>query len=353
MGDETKRLKLIIESKIRRDKPVSAIFVAEMFQRLQNILYYIVDDLEGNPPRKAGDFPNSVKERAELVITGMQIGSARAELTLSDSQTGLPGGIAFGEKALLIAGDIVRKVSVEDSSFGLSNFIRNGLRQERLIREFEAIWPDDQSKNNIILSFGKEDEVALNPSHKHFLRDLLPLTPEDVEKSIAGRLMEVRVDQRRSFQIDTAEGIVACSYAPELENKIVENIGRLVRINGIMALGKGGKFSLYLDNEMSLEDLKTLPLDKVKIRGKSLDLKDPILLDVSYDDELYWVSSDKFHLRGFGPNLKAAIEDLNEEIEMLWEDYVEVGPGELSEDAMDFRKALILAFGGEKANASI
>ena len=352
MGDETKRVKLIIESKAKKDKPVSAALVAEMFQRLQNIIYYIVDDLEGNPPRRAGDFPNSVKERAELVITGMRIGSAQIELMLSDSQTGLLGGVTLGEKAISIADDIIQKVSEKDISFGLSNAIKNELRQERVIREFETIWPDEQSKNNIMLGFGKIDLVPLNPFHRHNLRDLLPRPPENVEKSVTGRLMEVRVDQRRSFRIDTAEGVVTCLYAPDLENKVVENIGRLVRIRGIMALEKGGKYTLSADNETSLEDLKSLPLDRVKIKGRILDLKEPILLDVSYEGDRYLVSSDKFHLRGFGSNLKAAIEDLNEEIETLWDDYVEVGLGELSEDALDFRRELILAFGGERANAN-
>jgi len=119
-----------------------------------------------------------------------------------------------------------------------------------------------------------------------------------------------------------------------------------------MALEKGGKYTLSVDNETFLEDLKSLPLDRVKIKGRSLDLKEPILLDVSYEGDRYLVSSDKFHLRGFGSNLKAAIEDLNEEIETLWDDYVEVGLGELSEDALDFRRELILAFGGERANAN-
>ncbi len=119
-----------------------------------------------------------------------------------------------------------------------------------------------------------------------------------------------------------------------------------------MALEKGGKYTLSIDNEKSLEDLKMLPLDKVKIKGKFLDLKEPIPLEVSFEDDRYWISSDKFHLRGFGSNLKAAIEDLNDEIETLWEDYVEVGLGELSEDALDFRRKLILAFGGVRANAN-
>jgi hypothetical protein len=48
--------------------------------------------------------------------------------------------------------------------------------------------------------------------------------------------------------------------------------------------------------------------------------------------------------------MKIATEDLNNEIEALWEDYVQVGLGELSEDAIDLRRELISAFGGERAD---
>jgi len=62
-------------------------------------IYYIVDDLEGNTPRKGGDFPNSVKERAQLVVTEMRIGSVEAQLAISDTQMGLPGASTFGALA--------------------------------------------------------------------------------------------------------------------------------------------------------------------------------------------------------------------------------------------------------------
>ena len=352
MSDETKRVKLIIESKEGKDKPVSAIFVAEIFQRLQNIIYYIVDDLEGNPPRKAGDLPNSVKEKAELVVKGIHIGSVEADLMLSDIQVGLPGNATLGEKAISIADSIVQNVYDGDVGAVLSKNIKNKHRQTRIVQEFSAMWPDEQSNYKLSLGLGKRDLSPLEPSQKHILRDLLSRPPIKVEKSITGRLMEIRVDQRRTFQIDTSDGVVTCTYAPDLEDKVIESIGRLVRIRGIMALEKGGKYTLSLDNEKSIEDLKLLPLDKIRINGRYRDLKEPLLLDVSYEDDLYWVSNDTFRLRGFGPSLKVAIEDLNEEIATLWDDYVEVGLEELSADALDFRKELLSVFGGEQVNAN-
>ena len=50
--------------------------------------------------------------------------------------------------------------------------------------------------------------------------------------------------------------------------------------------------------------------------------------------------------------MEAAMGEINKEIEVLWQDYVEASLEELSNDALDLRKELIFALGGESANAS-
>jgi hypothetical protein len=232
----------------------------------------------------------------------------------------------------------------------VSRYIKNEERSYRIIREFESIWPDGESRYNIHLNFGKTPVILLDPARKNALRAILSRPPENTEKSVMGRLMEVRVDQKRSFQIDTVEGLVTCLYAPALEEKIVENIGRLVLVRGVMALERG-KYNLSLKDEKSLEGIDWLPLSDVKIGGKSIKLKEPIYLDVSYEDDNYIISNDRFHLRAEDSSLKAAIAEINEEIEVLWEDYVEAGLDELSQDALDLRRELISALGGESADA--
>lgn len=348
---EAKRIQIHIESKIKGHKSVPAIIIADNFQRIQNIICYIVDDLEGNAPRKRGDFPNSVKDKCELVLTDISFGSIEAELAISDSQISLPGAETFGEKAIVIGNEIVQTISKgENISPVVSKHIKNGRRIDRILREFDSIWPDDESKYNIGLNFGKKQMVFLDPTRKDVLRAALLRPPDNAEKAVTGRLMEIRVDQRRSFQIDTIEGPVTCLYTPELEDKIVENIGRLVLVRGIMTLVRG-KYALSLNDEKSIEGLKWLPLSDVKIRGKSLNLKEPIYLDILYENDSYIISNDKFHLRAEDSSLKTAMEEINQEIEILWEDYVEASLEELSEDALDLRKDLISAFGGESAHA--
>ena len=102
---------------------------------------------------------------------------------------------------------------------------------------------------------------------------------------------------------------------------------------------------------MTIEGMGWLPLSDVKIGSKLLNLKELIYLDVVYENDNYILSNDKFHLRVEEPSLKAAMEEINNEIEVLWEDYAEASLEELSQDALDLRKELISAFRGKPANA--
>ena len=97
---------------------------------------------------------------------------------------------------------------------------------------------------------------------------------------------------------------------------------------------------------MTIEGVIWLPLSDMKIGSKLLNLKEPIYLDLVYENDNYILSNDKFHLRAEEPSLKAAMEEINCEIEVMWEDYAEASLEELSQDALDLRKELILAFGG-------
>ena len=161
--------------------------------------------------------------------------------------------------------------------------------------------------------------------------------------------MELRVDRKRRFQVDTAEGIVTCQYNPEVEEHIRENIGNLVRVQGMMKLRKG-VYTLRVDHEDSLETIPRLPLNKIRLKDRDVSLKEPMHIDIIYDNDLYISTCDKPKLRVTANNLKEVLEGLNEEMEMLWEDYVEAGEDVLSEDALQLRNEILSMFDAEDIN---
>ncbi|MEA2045056.1 MAG: hypothetical protein U9N48_00820 [Euryarchaeota archaeon] len=353
--DVSKSVNISIVSEAEEQSQVPVVLLADVFRRIQNILYHIVDHLEGNPPRSRGDFPIVTKERCELVVAKIGTGSISAVLDLSERQVALPGMPTFGTRAISVAGDVFNAILAEDLTeenieFRMIELIDDKRRVNRILREFEPMWPDEKSEYTISFGFGIHRARNLDPVRKPVVSSYLHRPPEKYEKTIIGRLMELRVDRKRRFQVDTAEGIVTCQYNPEVEEHIRENIGNLVRVQGMMKLRKG-VYTLRVDHEDSLETIPRLPLNKIRLKDRDVSLKEPMHIDIIYDNDLYISTCDKLKLRVTANNLKEVLEGLNEEMEMLWEDYVEAGEDVLSEDALQLRNEILSMFDAEDINA--
>lgn len=326
---------------------IPIVYVADVFQHLQKILYSIGDHLEGNEPRPKGDYPQSVKDNCSLVITGLDTGSVHAQMQIGDVQESLPGMPTLGEKSILIANNLLKIVSEKGDlenrdalHLQLFKLINNSHRINRILREYDSIWPDSQSKIALNFKFGNSPKLTLNPAKKDIIHSLLKKTPQEYEKQVEGRLIELRVDKKREFKIDSPEGLIHCEYSPEIEDIIINSIGYLVRIRGRTKL-KGGKFVLNIEDETSIDKLSHFEINKYKIGLIEKQLNEPISIDIVFESEQYIASNDELGLLVVAPSMKLANEGIQEEIAILLSEYVDIKEQELTEGAKEFRKKLI------------
>jgi hypothetical protein len=326
---------------------IPIVYVADVFQHLQNILYSIGDHLEGNEPRPKGVYPQSVKDNCSLVITGLDSGSVHAQMQIGDAQESLPGMPTLGENSISIANNLLKIISEKG---GLENrdalhlqlfeAINNPHRLNRILREYDSIWPDNQSKIALDFKFGKSPKLTLNPSKKEIIQSLLKKTPDEYEKQVEGRLIELRVDKKREFKIDSPEGLIHCEYSPEIEDIIINSIGDFVRIRGTMK-PKGGKFVLNIEDETSLDMLPHFEINKYELDSIEKQLNEPISIDIVFEGEQYIASNDELGLLVVAPSMKLANEGLQEEIAILLSEYVDIKEQELTKGAKEFRTKLI------------
>lgn len=326
---------------------IPIVYVADVFQHLQNIIFSIGDHLEGNEPRPKGDYPQSVKDNCSLVITELDTGSVHAQMQIGDAQESLPGMPTLGENSISIANNLLKIVSEKGElenrdalHLQLFELINNPHRLNRILREYDSIWPDGQSKIALNFKFGKSPKLTLNPSKKEIIRSLLKKRPEEYEKQVEGRLIEVRVDKKREFKIDSPEGLIHCEYSPEIEDIIINSIGDFVRIRGTMK-PKSGKFVLNIEDETSLDMLPHFEIIKYKLDSIEKQLNEPISIDIVFEGEQYIASNDELGLLVVAPSMKLANEGLQEEIAILLSEYVDIKEQELTEGAKEFRKKLI------------
>ena len=336
-----KKIDLVIKSEKDPKANVPALVVAEKFQSLQNLLYLIGDQLEGNKYRAGGDFPNNVKERFTLVVRNLKMGSIDAALGLADTQQALPDLATRGEEAIAIAGDVVNIAQSDaDIPSQVAGRIPDPSRAYRCIQELVHLWPDSDSPYSVRVGFGRPRSLQLNPLRKPVIQQALCKIPEPIEKTIVGRLIQLRVDKKHECRIDTPEGEFLCKYNPEMEKVIIGNIGNIVSVIGQLK----DKTKIEITSEKAIEQIPHISLNEINFRNRLHPLKVPIVLDVQYEEDQYIVSNDSFHLLVTSPSLKDGIRDIGEELAELWKEYVEVNPDTLTKDAIEFRSKLKALF---------
>jgi len=345
MSGEDKVIRIKIDSKKGKSKNIPVTVIAELLNNTQNLLCNIVDDIEGNPPRKGGDFPYTVKERCELVVKMAKIGSFDAVLAVSDTQSSLPGSQTKGELAIIKANNIIEVIFNEDKILPKIKLeINNEKRIEKILDDIYQMCPDPESEYNIAMGFGGNKIQNLNPERKQKIKSALYRQPTKFEKVIIGRLMELRVDRKRQFQVDTDEGIITCQYTPDIENEIIKSLRNIVKVQGTLVPDKKGKFILQINDNKSIEPLSMYPLKEVKLKDKIRELKIPLQLDVNYYDEEYIVINKDIGLRVISKTMKEALEGISEQIDSLWSTYVEADTSMMNASAKELRKKLISLF---------
>ncbi len=324
------------EERIPANEMVGAI------QHIQTIIYHIGDYLNGTPNRPNGIFPQVVKDQCTLFITNLEIGSVVAEMQIGDAQTGLPGlNGTYGERAISLANDLIELISHDNTSLeSLHKKIENPHRVNKILKEFDAMWPSAQSKRALNFGFGGNPQKRLNPDRKSVIQSLLHAPLEEYEKEVFGRVIEIRVDEKRRILIDTPEGPIECHYTSDIEDAVREVIGELVTIRGMMMPLKS-RFILSIDNEVSIDNVSQYHLKAMKKDGVDRELIEEVLIDVDFEDDYYIASNDDLGLLSAKPKMKQVIEEIQEELAVLWQEYVAVEESELTSSGIDLRNKLI------------
>jgi len=340
MVRSSREIALYIKSNDKNHPEISVNALISNFQAIQNLMYIMGDHLEGHQPRTAGDFPKSVKQNCELVISRLEQGSAAITMRVSHDQYGLPGaGGTYGERAISLVGTVIDIASNKEDIFPEVVELLHGdeHRAIRSVQELENLWPDEDSIYDVTLGFGSLGPIKLDRTRKPIIKNALIRPPKPTEKTISGRMVELRVDRKRQFVIDTPEGKYTCRYPPELEEFVIKRIKQLVSVSG--SIGKTAR-SINIEGEMAFKPLNSLPLTHIRFNEDIRELRYPIDLEVEFENDEYILYNNEFNLLVTSDNLKDGVERINDELKLLWLDYVEEETGNLTEGGVVFRNKL-------------
>jgi len=342
-----KEISVFIKS--NENKPIPINLIASYFETLQNIMYLLGDQIEGNKYRIKGDYPQKIKERCELVIKQVELNSFDAVVQLSDGQSILPlnnENGTFGERTISLVDRVIKViVTTEDIFPQLLKVIPDPERATRCLKDWDSIWQDEDSKYSVTMSFGTDSLVNLDPKIKPKIREALEKEIIASEKIILGRLVELNVTKKHSCQIETPEGKFYCVYKSELEDLIKENMGKFISAAGNLKDSR----TISIESELAIKSIHSLQIKHIFIDNEVKNLKNEVILSLHYNknEDKYLVDNEELNIFAINQQLNLAVEDIQEQIGMLWQGYVKEDISNLTETAIKFRNLLIELVGAE------
>lgn len=335
--DDTRTLTLRIGDKDN----ISITKLYEVLSNVQSAMFSIGDYLEGREPRTAGDFSKRVKETCELQISDIRKGSLKLALqvpppthtTKEAAQTNL------GENAMDNFYQIFATLASKEYATKLPKIIRDTSSRRKILQRFEKIIPESDDPPLEIGAPGKA-EIRLASTYRDRIREIMPSFEIPNSKKVTGRLMELRVDNKKGFQVDTYEGTIKGEYSPEAEEFFKLNIGKLVELEGRLKLKQSTSY-LQIDKTSNCAKADKYPISEIKAGVFNKALAQPLKVDIVFEDNGYIFQEPSFGLLVAAKNFKEGVTGIQEQFSILWEEYVNVPEETLAPDAKEFKKRLI------------
>ncbi len=170
-------------------------------------------------------------------------------------------------------------------------------------------------------------------------------TPEDAVMTVTGELIRIDFDKRIVvLRYPPTHQEIECIYLEELEDSMIENRRQKIQVTGQFTLDADGH-PIKSTNVTRVEpvDLSPIPIREILWHNKKLRFKTLFLLTPQMDvdtEQLYVVEEPEIGLHVFSYTREDLIHEINEQLAMLWEEYV-VTTDELATDARTLQAKLL------------
>ncbi len=347
MPDDT-AFNVIIKSTKPGEESVPAVIFADYIKAVQTIAYTAGDYLLKNPYRSGGDVPKKVKDNCTLVFRDLKVGSINATLavqpqnhTLSEMSSVCMQACDIIQKSFRVANE------ADDISTTLFGTIPDEFRNDRVLKEIEKIWPDETAGYSIEMQYPESEPIKLSPKRKSKIHQTNCKKPHKYSAEIYGRVVDVRVDNKPIFELNTTIGVVGGHYENVHADLIRSLLGTFVQINGVITQTGQKKEITIGPTPEAIKTVDAIPLMKILSGTKDpIDLATPLVIDVLWDAEEneFILSNEEYRLLGVADSLQAAMQEIEHGVLFLRDEYLREEDGNLTQGAQELKSRLQALF---------
>jgi hypothetical protein len=340
-----REIHLLLDDPEQPGRAIPAALLARTLASLQKALYQTGESLSGGERvRRRGRLPQQVTTACELRVSQISASdSIDARVRLPEPAQAalfeheLPLGeeamdrlLTFGAAASRGQRDIVRK-TIPDAWY-----------RNRILSTLASLCPKPDDKARLRLSEGDGQGrcFTLDPAVNERITGLRIVREMDV-RVVMGEIVELRVVGGLYFNVRRTEREVKCYYEADVEEAVVENIGRPVVVQGEAQLDEHGAIAT-IDVVTSVEplDLAPLRLATLRLGDRSLTLAEPREIDARIEEDSLLAEIDELQLLSHGRSREELYESLTEDLFLLWDEYAQAPDDTLTDDAKALKHAV-------------
>lgn len=332
--------KLDVNLKQAKGDNVPIRYISDFLSQLQSVMFHIGDFLAGEEFRTRGHSVEFVKDRCELAIKEVSVGSFQATLVLLDTQATLEDNLSLGEESLEKFVSLAQKIEEENEVENeVAQIIDHPLHRARIIEDLVRLWPAEQDNYRVNIVFDTA-KFSLTPTKKLLLEGLLTVNKERQSTEIRGVLGTLTVTPSKIIKIVGPDGNITCLFTEEKEDAAKKYLGRPVKAKGDAVFDAGGRVQ-RLENVFHLEPFTSITVPRIFSDKAELRLFEPITVSIDYEDDNWIMEYEDLGIISTAPEYDECLKEFHKDFFFVWKEYGLADDGTLSEGAKKVKEDIL------------
>lgn len=174
--------------------------------------------------------------------------------------------------------------------------------------------------------------------------------PQDAIMTVTGELIGIDfAGNKVTLRYAPTGREIICAYLPEIEDTILASRRDLIQVTGKFILDDLNN-PKSLSDVMQIEavDLSPMTFDRVEFGDRVFRLREPLTLTPTLDESEQYMElcDDTLDLFVYAQNREQLVDELAEQIAVLWDEYAQEDPANLSDTAVSLQERLLKAIEG-------
>jgi len=318
--------------------------VGQFLVNFQSLIYGAGEVALGQTIKRGGYYPKPVKDACTLKIASIKQGSLIFELTHLGSEQETLETENISQQSMNLTYAIAVALNEDKYAQRLKTILPDPLSRKRILDRFSAILPTSED-STLELALDSKKSQTMKFSHRQTIEQIIPKIELADSKKITGRLTKLRVDGKKEFQIDSAEGLISGEYDSIIEDFFAKNLGKLVEIEAKID-PKYSKAKLLVSQNSNYKQIDSYPIQVISIFKKTVSLKKPLNVDVRFDEtNTYIFYEPEFKILATGKKFDEALEDFDAQFAILYNEYAKASDSSLTKTARELKKKILTLTG--------